>query len=852
MRWLFFLAVFLTPLLIGAISQAASFTFEEHVLPILKANCFPCHSSGKRKHGLDVRQRQLLLRGGDSGPAIAPGNAAGSRLFQRVSRSEMPPGERKKLSPEEIETIRRWIDEGAKTSGDETPIVEDANDFLTPADREHWAFKPISRPPVPAPNASDRARTPVDAFILEKLKSKGLSFSSDAEPRALLRRAYFDLTGLPPPAEEADELLSDPMPGAYERLVDRLLSSPSYGERWGRHWLDAAGYADSDGYTDADSERPHAWKYRDYVIKSFNDDKPYDVFLTEQIAGDELAGYPGCELTPRNIELLTATGYLRNASDGSGQGNVDPLRARNQVIADTIGILGSGVLGLTVNCAQCHDHRYDPISQRDYHRLRATLEPAYDTSSWKTPDARRISLSTEADRKKAAEVAAAVETKRAERNGKEAELVRAVAEKLISEKIPENERDPARAAFNLPPEKRTSDQKALFEKHPFLKISGGTLYQYDQPAADKVKALDAEIGQLAATRPPEDFVSALWEEPGHAPKSHLFLRGQPDQPAEEVAPGGLAVLFRPAESFQFEPAGNSLKTSGRRLELARWLTRPDHPLTARVIVNRVWMHHFGRGLVATSGDFGTQGEKPSHPELLDWLADEFVRGGWKLKQLHRLIMTSTVYLQSAVKTRPGAEADPENELLWRKPLVRLEGEAIRDAMLATSGVLTRQAGGPAVPVKEDADGSIVVGIDKKAESNRPGPEVPMGADAFRRTVYVQVRRTRPLSFTTAFDAPVMETNCTRRPVSLVAPQALTLLNGSFAREEAQLFAKRLEKEAPDGAARVDLAFRLAFSRPPAPAERENARAFLGAAVEAEALTNFCQVLFNASEFIFID
>ncbi|HVR72822.1 MAG TPA: DUF1549 and DUF1553 domain-containing protein, partial [Planctomycetota bacterium] len=730
------------------------------------------------------------------------------------------------------------------------------------------------RPEVPAIECRDRVRTPVDAFIAAKLESMDLRFSPDAPGETLARRAWLDLLGLPPPLAELDAFLSDETPDAYERLLDRLLGSPRHGERWGRHWLDLAGYADSDGANDADAERPDAWRYRDYVIRSFNADKAHDVFLREQLGGDELAHYPAGEiasgpvdLTPERIELLTATGFLRCAADGTGQGGVDPRIVRNQVVADTLAILGTGVLGLTIGCAQCHDHRYDPIAQKDYHRLRAALEPAYDVEQWKAPASRRVSLYTEADRTKAAEVAALVSSKRAERNAMQAGFVRAVVEKLCEEKLPEAERTEARTAFDTPADKRTPEQKALFEKHPFLKISGGTLYQYDPEADKKVKAMDSEIEKLAATRPPEGFVSALWEEPGRVPPSRLLIRGQPDQPAEEVAAGVPAVLVRPGESHDLTGETGGLPTSGRRLRLARWLTSPENPLTARVFVNRVWMHHFGTGLVPTPGDFGRQGDAPTHPELLDWLADDFVRGGFSVKRLHRLILTSTVYRQSAVKSKDGEARDPDNELYWRRPVLRLEGESIRDAILAVSGTLSLRTGGPAVPVKEDADGSIVVGVDRKVDSNRPGPEVPMGDEAFRRSVYVEVRRTRPLSFTSTFDTPVMETNCTQRPVSIIAPQALTLLNGPFVREQADFFARRLLREAADDPARIDLAFRHAFSREPTAGEKAGALEYLKAEVEALAtsdaavatpepgriaLARLCHVLFNASELLFVE
>ncbi len=866
--------------ILGALSaplEADSLTFEEHIGPLLAARCSPCHMQGKKKHGLDARQRRLLVRGGDSGPAVVPGKPAESLLLKKISAGEMPPAGREKLTPAEIDAIRRWIEEGAATRGDEPPLGDGDEAFLSEDDRRHWGFRPVERPLVPSLGGEERIATPIDAFLLARLREKGLVLAPEADRRVLIRRISFDILGLPPSPGDMDEFVSDAAADAYDRLVDRLLASPRYGERWGRHWLDAAGYADSDGSTEEDTERPFAWKYRDYVIRALNADKPFDDFLAEQLAGDELAGYPGAELSPRTVELLTATGFLRAGVDGSGQGNIDQRLARHQAIADTLNILGTGILGLTLGCAQCHDHRYDPISQRDYHRLRALLEPAFDVDAWKTPSARRISLYTEEDRRKAAEVAAAVEKKRGEYRTQEASFVAAVADKVLTTQVADADREAARAAREAKPEARTAEQKLLLEKYPSLNVSAGTLYQYDAPAAEKLKAMNAEIEKLAAQRPPEDFVSALWEEPAPRRAGRLFIRGNPDQPAEEVAPGVPAVLVPPGANFELpaKPSREGIpSSSGRRLQLARWLTSPDQPLTARVIANRLWMHHFGGGLVPSAGDFGLQGDPPTHPELLDWLAAELMRGGWRLKPIHRLILTSAAYRQSARATEKARDADPENRLLGRRSLLRIEGEVLRDAILAVSGALSLRKGGPPVPVREDADGSIVVGIDQKAESNRPGGEVPIGEEEFRRTVYVQVRRTRPLSFLGAFDTPVMETNCPRRSTSIVATQALVLLNGPFVRREAERFARRLLCEAVDDDARVDLAFRLAFGRPASPAERDEALAFLreGARLapqvpapqeskaesktESKAtpkpLVDFCHAIFNAGEFVFVE
>jgi hypothetical protein len=839
-------------------------TFEDGIRPLLEAHCFHCHSGPRPKHGLDLRQRRLIVRGGDSGPAVVPEQPNASLLIQRVTRGEMPPGKRAKLSAAEVELLRRWVEAGAPAASDEKPLA--AEDFASDTDRDFWAFRPPARPPIPDLACGGSLRSPIDLFVGARLRAEGLDFSAEAEAHTLLRRASFDLLGLPPSLDLMEEFLEDESPAAFERLLDRLLASPRYGERWGRHWLDVAGYADSEGATETDLPRPHAWKYRDYVVSAFNTDLPYDVFLTEQLAGDELARFPGAELNEANTRLLAATGFLRMAADGTADAANNPA-GRNQVVADTLRIVSSGILGLTLGCAQCHDHRYDPFSQRDYHRLRAAFDPAFNLERWKPPPARRVSLWTDADRAHAAEVDAQVAAKAAERREREAASIHAVVEKLIAEKVLAGDQEAVRSAQATPEDQRSEEQKAVLAQHPFLAVTSGTLYQYDEKAVEALRKLDAEIAAIAARKPAEDFVRALSEEPGNVPPSRLFVRGDPEQPAEEVEAGVPEVLAPPGRELSLAAAVeveaselDGLKTSGRRLRLARWLTAPRHPLTSRVFVNRLWLHHFGRGLVATAGDFGTQGEPPSHPEILDWLAVELADGGWTLKRLHRLLMSSAVYRQASATREDCAQRDPEEKLLWRKPLVRLEGEAVRDALLAASGALSLHAGGPPVPVKEDAAGRVVVGADRKGPSNTPGEDVPLGAEAWRRTVYVEVRRTRPLSFTQAFDVPVMETNCTARSASVVATQALTLLNSTFAREQADLFARRLEREAPDDTARIRLGFEIALGRTPTDGEAAQSLEFLQSEAAARgggdalhaALVEFCQVLFNTSEFITLD
>ncbi|HAM71570.1 MAG TPA: hypothetical protein DCM86_08010, partial [Verrucomicrobiales bacterium] len=533
--------------------------------------------------------------------------------------------------------------------------------------------------------------------------------------------------------------------------------------------------------------------------------------------------------------------------------------------------------------AQCHDHRYDPIPHTDYHRLRAVFEPAYDWKRWHPPGERLLSLYTDADRAKSAEVEAEASKLGAERADKEG---RFIAEALTQqlEKFDAGLRPRLRAAFETPEGKRTPEQQALLKENPSVNISGGTLYQYNQKAADELKGLDARIAETRARKPQEDFVSLLTEDPGNAPITYRFHRGDPHQPKEPVKPGGLSVLEPSGRAVEFPEKDPSLPTTGRRLAFARWVASTNNPLFARVIVNRVWMEHFGRGLVRTPGDFGAMGEKPTHPELLDWLATEFARGGWSLKKLHRLILTSTAYRQSSARVTndgrhpgrmlAGERVDPEDRLYWRKPVIRLDAEAIRDSILAVSGAMNPKMFGPPVPVRTDVTGQVVVGVDKTEGDNKMPVDVPLNGEEHRRSVYIQVRRSRPLAMLNAFDAPVMEVNCERRQSSTAAPQALMLMNSGFILDQSERFANRLMKGEPaDPAARVARAWQIAFSRPPTRGESAMALEFLQAQETelrklpvpppetkpparpepaVQALRSLCQVLLGSNEMLYVD
>lgn len=848
-------------------SQAEAITFEENVRPVLKAHCFHCHGeSDELAGGLDLRLRRLIAAGGDSGPAVVPGRPEESLLLRRLRAGEMPPEADKQLTPAEIAAVERWIAGGAVTAGPE-PAAIGAGMVVTAADREFWSFRPIERPEPPAVRNSDRVRTPIDRFILARLEQVELGFADDAERSTLLRRACFDLLGLPPPLEEQQRFLADDAPDAYERLIDRLLASPHYGERWGRHWLDVAGYADSEGYTDEDAVRPWAFKYRDWVIRAFNADKPFDELIVEQLAGDELLAPPYRNLSADEAEKLIATGFLRMAPDGTASNAVDAGVARNAVISETLKIVSSALLGLTVGCAECHHHRYDPISQEDYYRLRAIFEPAFDWKQWRTPAARLISLYTDADRSRAQEIEAQAQQIDARRLRKQDEyLERTLAAEL--QKLPEELREPLRQARATPETQRSAEQIALLKKYPSVNVSAGSLYLYDREAADDLQAIADEAAALRATKPKEEFVQALTEVPGRVPETFVFHRGDFEQPREPVDPGELSILSEMLTAADAVPTRSpSLATSGRRLAYARWLTSGRHPLVARALVNRVWLHHFGRGLVETPGDFGRLGAPPSHPQLLDWLAAEFMHNGWRLKPLQRLIMASTVYRQSHRRDSRAIEADPQNRWYAGMSLRRLEAEAIRDAILSVSGKLNDKPFGPPVPVMADRVGQFVLGIEN-LNAGRPGEVIPLRGEEFRRSVYVQVRRSRPLAVLDTFDSPRMEPNCTARAHSTVAPQSLLLMNNEFVVEHAAHFARRLNAEAgADVPAQIALAWRLAFSREPSEEERHQAGAYLTAQTqhfrghppdaapggpELAALASLCQMLLAANEFLYVD
>ena len=885
-------------------------TFEQQVRPILKTHCFHCHGEdGEVKGGLDVRLARFILKGGEDGAAIKPGDAGHSLMIEKLKNGEMPKG-KSKLSDKDIATIEQWINQGAKTARPEPEKLGPEQAF-TDEERAWWSLQPVKKPAVPVASApvdqsasasvksvkgttvaltnrrtDSLSSNPIDSFIVEKLAKNGLTFSSKAEPVTFIRRATFDLIGLPPTPEETEAFVAESIrnpSAAVRNLIDRLLGSAAYGERWGRHWLDVAGYSDSDGYTEKDSERAWAWKFRDYVVKAFNDNKPFDQFVREQLAGDEMMAPRKGDLSAGDIEKLTATGFLRMAPDGTA--TMNDLAARNSCIADTVKIVSTALYGLTIACAQCHDHRYDPITQADYYRLRAVFEPGFDTVNWRAPSSRLVSLLTTSQKAESAKIEAEAKKLDAVREVKAAEFIEEVLTKEIA-KAPENLHADLRKAYKTLAAKRTPAQTKMLKEWPRInQLSSGSLYLYDTTYktkhADELKAMTAEATKVRAKKPVEEFVQAFSElpkTPTTIPATFIFNRGNIDQPKDKVKPGELTVLAG-QRSIEFAEKAPALPTTGRRLAFANSITDGKHPLLARVFVNRVWMHHFGKGIVPSVGDLGKLGDAPSHPEMLDWLASDFVEHGWDIKRLHRQMMTSQTYAQTSKRNGTSERIDPDNRLLSRMNVQRLEAEVIRDSLLSIAGKLSPKVGGKPVPVTVNEEGQNIIGIDTRDTAGRQtGKYLTLNGEEYRRSIYVQARRSMPLEMFAAFDAPAMtDANCASRPVTTVSPQSLLLMNNTYMREHAQDFAARLLRECgPDLGQQIRRAWKLCYSREPSMSDVQSAEEFLKAQTahykktpakldhvagpadktdatpELLSLTALCHALMSANAFLYVD
>ena len=864
----------------GAQNEPINFT--DHIRPIMERACWNCHGEAAQLSDLDLSSRDGALEGGTKGPAIVPGRAEDSLLFRMVAGLDQPsmPMTGDPLSDAELAAVRTWIDEGAHWDTGEVTAAADAlaaleNDELPPGARDYWAFRHPQQAPVPASREFDH---PVDRFLEATRKDAGLTAAPRADRLTLLRRAYLDLIGMPPTPEQVEEFLADTERGAWERLIDKLLDSPHYGERWGRHWMDVARYADTDGF-EQDYVRPNMWRYRDYVIDAFNDDKPYNQFLREQIAGDELDYVTD--------ETRIATGFLRSGPRVNFREKDNPER-RHDYLDDMLATVGRGVLGMTVHCARCHDHKFDPILQKDYYSMQASIygyvEIDYPLLDRDEADAYFAAMRDVDDRQ---------QPLRDEVDEIETPYREELRAEMIRERFPEN----VQAAAFKPEAERTPGEQLLATQvltiNPPRTQVAAALTPEDKARVDKLSAEiaalederpptpamahivtdgdyrfapdgpgDQVIGCPECRTPPEVDGTYLYEEGGpayEAPPNYFLIRGDPFSPGSPMSPGFLtAATYGDPPTELSRPDG---RTSGRRLALAEWIASRDNPLTARVMANRIWHHHFGRGIVRTLDNLGRMGDTPTHPELLDWLAVEFMDRGWSIKEMHRLLMTSEAYrMASSFKHEASADADPENNLLWHYRGQRLEAEILRDAIMTVSGGIDLTVGGPAVFPHIPSDilfqsdgkgfwcGNPPAGQRITAPSTGFWCEEPDRPEVWRRSVYVFRRRSLGFPFFDTFDLPDQNQTAAARNVSTVSTQALTLMNNPFVLNQAELFAQRLEREAPgDLDAQIDLAYLIALTRQPTDAEREVAR---GLATE-QSLVDFTHVMMNLNEFLYL-
>ncbi len=866
----FFVAVSIA--LLGAQSAVppptTPISFEKDVQPILERNCLSCHGETMQSGRFDLRSRESAFKGGARGSDIVPGDPAASRLYRRVAGQERPsmPAQAEPLAASQIAAIKRWIEEGAVWGS--TTLTSTArpsaaalaaleNRPITPEERDYWAFKlPVQ---ATLPVVDDGSLTnPIDRFLEKARREHGVKAAPRADRYTLVRRAYLDLLGLPPTPAQVDTFVADRSPNAWEHLIDALLASPHYGERYGRMWLDVARYADSAGF-EYDMHRPNAWRYRDYVIKSFNEDKPYNQFLIEQIAGDEMDG--------KTNDSLVATGFLRMGPRVLFREKDNPER-RYDYLDEIIGTIGKGTLGLTVNCARCHHHKFDPISQKDYYALEASIFGYVETEVPLAPKAEADAYlaKNEEIASKAGELKKQIERiEQPFRDTLQLEQIRRRFPDHIVRVVlkPERERTPGEALLAAQVLKAAS-------------VSGAQVDRVLPPEeALKKKNLTAQIAALEKERPKplpmadivtdgdyrssplgegDDTVSCpkcripvpgagpyLHKGPGRyeVPPSYFLIRGDVESHGSLMKPGFIEVIaFGNPPTEIARPDGY---TSGRRLALAQWIASSQNPMTARVIVNRLWQKHFGRGIVATLENFGKMGERPTHQELLDWMAVEFMTNRWSLKQINKLMMMSAAYqMTSAFDDAADSKADPENLYLWRFRPQRLDAEIVRDSMLAVGGNINLEIGGE--PIFPYIPKDILAGQFRGKWENTP--EGPAG---WRRGMYVYQRRSLPYPMFDTFDHPDMNVTAGARHVSTVPTQALTLLNNPFVLSQADFLAARVRREAGDPESQVKLAYRLSLARPPTEAE-----VAIGTdLIKKQSLVSLAHVVLNLDEFLYM-
>ncbi|MBA62335.1 MAG: hypothetical protein CMJ76_08205 [Planctomycetaceae bacterium] len=815
--------------------QAGPLVFETDILPIFQARCLSCHQGTNAKGGLDLSRKGSIVLGGKSGPAIRVSAAESSLLFAVISSGKMPlQGTR--LTKHEIGLIRTWINDGAVANDNQVLASKNSEGQYDEFSLDYWSFFPPKRVSLPAITATNLAENAIDYFLLSKLESQGLSYSPAASRTTLIRRLSFDLHGLPPTAEQVEQFVNDDRPDAYEQLVEQFLSNPRYGERWGRHWLDIAGYSDSAGVLSADQDRQLIWRYRDYVIRALNADKPYDQFIRQQLAGDEISAYydeyhNADRLSAETIEALDATGFLRTGPDSS-RPDFNTIKNVNgfyyyPTIDAQVSIVTSSLMGLTLQCAKCHNHKFDPLSQKEYYQLQSILMTVYSPDQWVPFASRTLMLAskTQVDAKAARD--AELDTEIKVLNDKLAVETESRKQELFDtriEGIDTQLRADVSNAFATAEANRTEIQQYLVSKYAAYLTPPADKLQAEMAASltdfkQLVESTNAEIARLNRTRHVYDSTYAAYDVDAN-PYTPLLLRGDAQTPGQVVNPG-VPQMLQTNTSFQWDKESASKHTSGRRTQFAQWLTQSRHPLTSRVIVNRLWFHHFGEGIVSTLEDFGWAGEDPIHKPLLDWLSVELEDSEWSLKHIHKLILTSQAYRQSSSRdsrlASQGQQLDPQNRLLWRQNFKRLEAEALRDTLLFIAGALDSDMYGFPVGIQTLSSGEVVVGS---------------GALPQRRSIYVRNKRSAPVSILQLFDQPDIETNCIRRSQSTVPLQALSLMNSDVANLSAEAFAAQILKEG-----RQDLiarAFIRAYGREPHVEEEELLSEFLAGQIDSYA------------------
>jgi len=799
------IALVASPFCQAADDSAHLAQFENEIRPLLVTKCLECHGPRKAESGLRLDQLETALAGGDSGPALVPGKPAESLLLaavRHVDGLEMPPAG--KLDATEVASLERWIDQGAAWPtgvrlGGVGPALRSGP--ITDEERNFWSFRLVSAPLPPRVESPTPINNEIDRFVVAKLTAAGLTMRAPAEKRVLLRRATFDLTGLPPTPEETDAFLADEAPDAFARVIERLLASPAYGERWGRHWLDVVRYADTAGET-ADYPTPLAYKYRNWVIDALNEDLPYDEFVRQQIAGDLLAADLEAAAEPSDARAehirraITATGFIAI----SRRFGFDSENYHHLTIQDTIDTVGQAVLGLSLGCARCHDHKYDPVTAADYYAWYGIFKST------------RYSFPGSEEKKRPYDLLPILAPKAAAARGAEYDARVAALEQDIAALV-----EPTKDTNDQSPEmkeRRARHEQLIAERDAVRKTGAFDSDQLVYGAAEAEAACDVPVQ----------------------------LRGEP------LKPGSLAPR-RNLEILGGQPL--ALSTGSGRRELAAWLTAPTNPLTARVMVNRIWQHHFGRGLVGSENDFGARGERPSHPELLDWLASRFVERGWSVKSLHRLIMSSATYQQRSADDTAAAQTDPEARLLWRFNIRRLSAEELRDAMLLSADQLDRSPGGahpfPAVDSW---------GFTQHAPFYGQYP-------TNQRSVYLMQQRLKRHPFLALFDGADPNATTARRGNTTVPTQALYLMNSEFVHDQSRALAERIVRAAADEPGRLSFAWRTTLGREPSEQEAAEAAAFLQKLRMAASTENtpggdiaawaaLGRTLLTRNEFLFVD